>query len=424
MSVSCILQGRDTESIKLENGKFIQNFEDITQDVQNTVGVAKHASTHAIGGDDLLSPNDIGAVEESEVGNLYLWEKSDSKGNIEYVTDSDATAYPESGELNGYTYELKGKIGELGNSGDYYTKEESLSDETAALYGLDKTAVPDDVLVELGRFQSELLNDYAWKKKKTTRISNATWTTGTNQVVGTWSSSTIWYYSDRVIFGSNVAILDNPQKFQFPSAVDVSKLNVLKGKYVIFTGKPSIADTGGGVLFIPEDAVFTINNGSIYCSSVNTISQKIPDTVEETYVYLNAKDAEKYPPAADDGWTYDALGQIGAAARIVTGSYVGTGAYGEAAPMSITFPAPPKLVIVYQAALGFSINGSSSGWYGSFIWTPNVSRQSVYVLNGTSICFAQDGNTLRWSTPTTSADSSGLNSLNAAGQTYYYFALV
>lgn len=33
MSVKCILQGQDTESIKLEKGKLIQRLKDVTQDV-------------------------------------------------------------------------------------------------------------------------------------------------------------------------------------------------------------------------------------------------------------------------------------------------------------------------------------------------------------------------------------------------------
>lgn len=39
MSVNCILQGQDNSGIKLDGQKFIQEFEDVTQEVKSAVGV-------------------------------------------------------------------------------------------------------------------------------------------------------------------------------------------------------------------------------------------------------------------------------------------------------------------------------------------------------------------------------------------------
>lgn len=95
MSVNCILQGQDNSGIKLDGQKFIQEFEDVTQEVKSAVGVdvLKSAIDSHIA--DKENPHNvtaeqIGAAKESEVGSLYLWEKYQKQINYIY-------------ELNNYT---------------------------------------------------------------------------------------------------------------------------------------------------------------------------------------------------------------------------------------------------------------------------------------------------------------------------------
>lgn len=348
MSVSCILQGQDTESIKLENGKFIQNFEDITQDVQNTVGVAKHASTHAIGGDDLLSPNDIGAVEESEVGNLYLWEKSDSEGNIEYVTDSDATAYPESGELNGYTYELKGKIGELGNS----NSEEI---DKVFKYRWGKRGIVE----EINRGDTE-----------TVTINTGYYTINpTNPSAGLVGSSvyTALYYSDNITYNplTDTMSLVN---YEGSSSVILSTiyLNNVKGKYWSTEGTSELSQ----VYYTPvdaDDAVSGDTSASGYpfygYVAIDAFTVEYRNSVGEwENIWADTEDA--YPHSGEvityeddtrtekieydyEGRPYDTL--IDGTCELI--QWAGTGTFGAENPTVLTFRGTPRLVLIYDAAL-------------------------------------------------------------------------
>lgn len=48
MSVSCILQGQDDKSLKLEGQQFIQEFKDVTQQVKNAAGVNAAAKLSGI----------------------------------------------------------------------------------------------------------------------------------------------------------------------------------------------------------------------------------------------------------------------------------------------------------------------------------------------------------------------------------------
>lgn len=81
MSVSCILHGQNDSGIKLENQKFIQDFEDVTKDVKGAVGVdtlQTTIDTHIV---NKSNPHNVtakqtGAIGEEDIGNLYLWEKS------------------------------------------------------------------------------------------------------------------------------------------------------------------------------------------------------------------------------------------------------------------------------------------------------------------------------------------------------------
>ena len=95
-------------------------------------------------------------------------------------------------------------------------------------------------------------------------------------------------------------------------------------------------------------------------------------------------------------------------AKISTGSYIGTGTYGEEAPCSLTFDFVPKLVVV---ALGQSYQ------YGLFWHTGNtISNMGASAAYDKII--TQTGKTLSWY-------SSGRASyqLNETGITYHYLVI-
>ena len=113
--------------------------------------------------------------------------------------------------------------------------------------------------------------------------------------------------------------------------------------------------------------------------------------------------------------------------QIYTGSYVGTGTYGEDNPNTLTFPFEPKVVF---------ITGEEHGdWQSSGAFTPFVmgcpaavvglvsllsGGVSAPTLDGNTVAVNWDGNSVSWN----SNDSNhAIRQLNESGVTYYYVAL-
>ena len=115
--------------------------------------------------------------------------------------------------------------------------------------------------------------------------------------------------------------------------------------------------------------------------------------------------------------TIEYMGQLGNKARIETGSYVGTGTYGQSNPNSLTFGFVPKL----WGILGDYTNNS-------FSVTPFLAPYGItsvygaYLAGGTTsttIKVSYSGNTISWYTEV----FSGAEQFNRLNSVYYYVAL-
>lgn len=100
--------------------------------------------------------------------------------------------------------------------------------------------------------------------------------------------------------------------------------------------------------------------------------------------------------------------------RIETGSYVGTGTYGEDNPNSLTFGFEPKMVLFTTSG---GLTPGDGYWDDGGIWTEGASR--MLVGSWKNAFFTCDGNTLSWYTDTENAACQ----FNASGTTYYYLAI-
>lgn len=132
--------------------------------------------------------------------------------------------------------------------------------------------------------------------------------------------------------------------------------------------------------------------------------------VSTTVGYVNSPDADAYPPAVSDGYTYTALGQLGSKVRIETGSYVGTGTYGSSNPNSLTFDFEPKVVIVQQ---------QNDVIYGGFPWQYGTYVAKPYISSGTGVVsLSWERNKVSWYNETNQT-----NQLNGSNVTYNYVAI-
>ena len=103
------------------------------------------------------------------------------------------------------------------------------------------------------------------------------------------------------------------------------------------------------------------------------------------------------------------LGVHGHNCRIATGSYVGTGGYGESNPVSLSFDFVPMLIYI----------SSDTAYYqpgNSFLVRP-LTKAHGQNGNVMTLTWAERGVT--WYTTETTSVSQN----NKSGQTYYYFAL-
>ena len=285
-----------------------------------------------------------------------------------------------------------------------------LKDATAALYGLGTGAVPDDVLAELGKYKQ-----YWWRRIPAVwHDAYATLGDVTSVKTGGNSSSSATYsisYSESYSVDSlgNVTLVS-------PSTLSVSytnytAINALKGHYF----KSNISSVPG-IYFVSADAPDAVRE------TIDSVRYVYIDGAElighaQGYTYgsaelVNSSDRNAYPDSGNqDGYEYEYLGipfdNAVTAPKIETGSYVGTGTYGQANPNTLTFGFVPKFVFV-------SSGGGSSSY---FLWVQGCNKTSGEYNNNLSVVVAS-WNTLSWYS---TKDTSSQRNQNA--KTYYYIAI-
>lgn len=293
--------------------------------------------------------------------------------------------------------------------GDPLNKNTLLKDATAALFGLGTDAVPDDVLAMLAPYTK-----YFWKKQQ---LDISVLLGSQTNVVHNYSSSggmTVYYSSEIEYVSRSEAKLKNPSSITITSG-GASEINAnVKGKYFYTTMHNTL-------YFMPSTA--RAENGSSVSLTIpaQLVTIKSTDVGNPDFVHSVSRDA--YPDSGIiDGVEYVFLGKpldnAISAAKIETGSYVGTGTYGADNPCSITFDFEPKLIIITAStssgylATGFFVyglmnfiglrsnstsGGNATAWYGSVSW---------------------DGNTVSFN-----ASSHAMNQFNESGRTNYYVAV-
>lgn len=306
-----------------------------------------------------------------------------------------------------------------------YTRAETLTEDTAELFGLGADAVPDDVLVALSRFQSSLGNEYVWSKNTASASYSSTGKLENTSVTNKFFSAygTDCYIGDtfeQVALGKGTLV-----------TVDTSgSTNVLNGKYFKTKHPNTSIINSEDVYYIPANATWLDGNGRgtydwIDCSKVTCYTGIVITLTPVGYV--NSPNPNAYP--IDDGYTYTALGQLGNKVRIATGSYTGTGAYGESNPNSLTFDFAPKVILLL---------GAFDSMWGSMLGKKDYGSNTIMVLDTMTTEYAQrqgfinsnkadynnygrkssDGKTVEWYS-TISASTQ----CNISGVNYHYIAI-
>lgn len=303
------------------------------------------------------------------------------------------------------------------NLNNYFTKTQTLTQATAALFGLGTDAVPDDVLAVLGRFNSGLCNEYVWSKASTVWEPSL----DTNNTSGTkyiyFSDKKKVLYSDQVIADSSGVTLKNPTTI----TVTLSNEGNLAGKYFRFS-----TDSATNVRVFNRST-----NSADYVQYTETPVKSV--SVQKIVGYVNSPDPDAYPPANHGEYTYTPLGQLGSKVRIATGSYVGTGKYGQSNPNSLTFEFPPDLIIIHSYVYGLDTDTpalsnllSQSPCIVTDELTTSYRRGFSPCLNSSAYYGyakkSSDGKTVSWYNTKSAGDQLNSGPSNNVDSVYHYIA--
>lgn len=299
-------------------------------------------------------------------------------------------------------------------------KNALLKDATAALFGLDSSALPDNVLSFLGKY-----NQHWWRRRtpqSTGYIENLV-AQGAYQYIAmgtTYNRITVTLQiANSVSISSSGAV-----SLRSPTTVTVNENNkeTLIGKYI----NASLAQSFGG--YSPKTAIWYVSSVSygrqdsegdtyhyltVTAQEVTSVYGVVPAGEWE---YMQSSERNAYPDSGiHDGYEYQYMGvpfdNAVTAPKIATGSYVGTGKYDDLYPNSLTFDFVPKFVSVVRAGLDVSPTSRLTYIYG-------MSGQNYYSSNNPGIYFSLSGNTLSWY-----YRDNANGQYNGSGVTYCYIAI-
>lgn len=173
----------------------------------------------------------------------------------------------------------------------------------------------------------------------------------------------------RADYGTTIKVYDNGDialsgttGYVAESLVVLSDFNVIKGKYVRFSEYRSESalspECENKIFYIPSSASFTYTDGSTD-RTIENYGMRITDTQlvtgvpavsPGTYIdYPVSVDPNAYQEGDDGqpaGYMIKYLGALGEKCTAKTGTYIGTGSYGESAANYIPFDRLPSLFIV------------------------------------------------------------------------------
>lgn len=268
----------------------------------------------------------------------------------------------------------------LANVGNLHVWERVQSGVTDYLTSTDRNAYPDKI-AEGGQDAYYSLGDAVSGSFKLSPGNN---------------NSTSWNYATGITVGDNGAIiLTNMTQITLSDNKTVSNASVLKGKFVTPLGTVSSPFVNGKVYFIPSDATIS--------KATNLLVNKYQPVTG--HAAIPAKTTITY------------LGQLGGAARIETGSYVGTGTYGSDNPCSITLSKDPAIVFILQNGVFKGVLSKRASDAGGYSLTPTDAGSGYAYYSFLSLHVSASGNTISW------YHDGQTDQLNAAGYTYTWVAL-
>ena len=298
-------------------------------------------------------------------------------------------------------------------------KSSLLKDATAALFGLGADAVPNDVFGVLSRFQSGLGNEYVWAKSQSKKVLKPSGSTDTAYApfVSTASTQTTLkvYPSYTISEDGTVALTGGAVNITgtYNSPPTSAQVQAYAGYYVY-------SYDGNSILQLTSNSWTTnVQSGATYGWSVGSCNKLGAESEMTVISYVNSPDHNAYP--VDDGYTYTALGQLGAKVQIATGSYTGTGGVGSENANVITLDFVPKVVMVGAGAY------DSGGVRFMFSWdTANSYELTPYIKTGNTLFIRKTSLTITFAENFswyTEGYNSPSNQLNKSGCTYYWIAI-
>ena len=302
--------------------------------------------------------------------------------------------------------------------GTALNKANLLKDATAAKLGLGADAVPDGAFNVLSRFHSELGNEYVWAKCRNTQLPKIVESTSVSKVamfrrVG--ASTFTVQYADSVKMSGDSVVLVNPTTISDSVSTYASAYAAQTvGKYVVSAENGKVYRIAGAAAEWYGD----------YIGQTGYLVSVEYKTVSTVVGYVNSPNSNAYP--VDDGYTYKALGQLGAKVQVATGSYTGTGTYGKSNPNSLTFDFAPKFVwILGRGETGGPWESAgTSGLVPMDVLTTSYVENYIPADSGqyTSSKKSSDGKTLTLYTRRTDG-TAARDQLNISGSVYYYIAI-
>ena len=314
----------------------------------------------------------------------------------------------------------------ISQRGTALNKSNLLTDDTAALFGLDASAVPEAVFAFLGKY-----NQHWWKRTVDTPLYGyqevKTSKTYLNIVDINYNGEAI-EYSDKITISQTdgTITLSSPASMTMSVSSSSSNLSTLRtkmstllGKYFIFKNVCYFAPANASYEVSTEEDEDGYETAYSYFSNIYTVTSVLYNCEKGAVDTVYSNDRNAYPDSGSDGtYIYEYLGipfeNAVTAPKIATGSYVGTGTYGAGNPCSLTFDFAPKFIILIEQR---SYNPDV------LILARGVTK--IGILGGSSSSYTNyvtwDDKTVQWYA--SSDDAKASYQMNALKTTYDYVAI-